>query len=92
MPYPEFLIAPMREELTDVGFTELRTAAEVDRAVTAKGTTLVVVNSVCGVSARIWFSISSTGGVLPSDAKGLSAAPSRSGSARRRPSSPARPT
>ena len=34
MPYPEFLIAPMREELTDVGFTELRTVADVDRAVT----------------------------------------------------------
>ena len=29
MPYPEFLIAPMREELTDVGFTELRTASDV---------------------------------------------------------------
>lgn len=51
MPYPEFLIAPMREELTEVGFTELRTAAEVDRAVTEKGTTLVVVNSVCGCAA-----------------------------------------
>ena len=51
MPYPEFLIAPMREELTDVGFTELRTAAEVDQAVASKGTTLVVVNSVCGCAA-----------------------------------------
>ena len=51
MPYPEFLIAPMREELTDVGFTELRTVADVDRAVTEKGTTLVVVNSVCGCAA-----------------------------------------
>lgn len=51
MPYPEFLIAPMRQELTDVGFTELRTADEVDRAVTGKGTTLVVVNSVCGCAA-----------------------------------------
>lgn len=51
MPYPEFLVAPMREELTDVGFTELRTAADVDRAVTEKGTTLVVVNSVCGCAA-----------------------------------------
>ena len=51
MPYPEFLIAPMREELTDVGFTELRTAPDVDRAVTEKGTTLVVVNSVCGCAA-----------------------------------------
>ena len=51
MPYPEFLIAPMREELTDVGFTELRSGADVDRAVTEKGTTLVVVNSVCGCAA-----------------------------------------
>lgn len=51
MPYPEFLITPMRQELTDVGFTELRTAADVDRAVTAKGTTMVVVNSVCGCAA-----------------------------------------
>jgi putative YphP/YqiW family bacilliredoxin len=51
VPYPEFLIAPMREELTDVGFTELRTAAEVDQAVAGKGTTLVVVNSVCGCAA-----------------------------------------
>ena len=51
MPYPEFLITPMREELTDVGFTELRTVADVDRAVNEKGTTLVVVNSVCGCAA-----------------------------------------
>ncbi|MGI8671669.1 MAG: BrxA/BrxB family bacilliredoxin [Luteitalea sp.] len=51
MPYPEYLITPMRQELTDVGFTELRTAADVDRAVAAKGTTMVVVNSVCGCAA-----------------------------------------
>jgi putative YphP/YqiW family bacilliredoxin len=51
MAYPEFLIAPMRDELTSVGFTELRTAADVDRAVAATGTTLVVVNSVCGCAA-----------------------------------------
>jgi putative YphP/YqiW family bacilliredoxin len=51
MAYPEFLIAPMREELTDVGFTELRTAADVDRTVAEKGTTMVVVNSVCGCAA-----------------------------------------
>ncbi|MCC6163580.1 MAG: BrxA/BrxB family bacilliredoxin [Acidobacteria bacterium] len=51
MPYPEFLVAPMREELTDVGFTELRTAADVDGALTSQGTTLVVVNSVCGCAA-----------------------------------------
>jgi putative YphP/YqiW family bacilliredoxin len=51
MAYPEFLVAPMREELTSVGFTELRTAADVDRAVGEKGTTLMVVNSVCGCAA-----------------------------------------
>ena len=51
MPYPEFLIAPMREELTSVGFKELRSVAEVEQAVAEKGTTLVVVNSVCGCAA-----------------------------------------
>ena len=51
MPYPEFFVAPMRQELTDVGFTELRTVADVDAALTSQGTTLVVVNSVCGCAA-----------------------------------------
>lgn len=41
----------MREELTRVGFEELRTADAVDQAVARKGTTLVVVNSVCGCAA-----------------------------------------
>jgi putative YphP/YqiW family bacilliredoxin len=51
--YPEHLVAPMREELTSIGFTELRTPEAVDAAVRdTKGTTLVVVNSVCGCSAR----------------------------------------
>jgi putative YphP/YqiW family bacilliredoxin len=49
--YPEQFIAPMREELTRVGFEELRTAEEVDAAVKREGTTLVVVNSVCGCAA-----------------------------------------
>ncbi len=50
--YPEFMIAPMREELTRFGVRELRTAAEVDEAVTrTSGTTMVVVNSVCGCAA-----------------------------------------
>ena len=49
--YPEQFIAPMREELTRVGFEELRTADEVDAAVKREGTTLVVVNSVCGCAA-----------------------------------------
>jgi putative YphP/YqiW family bacilliredoxin len=50
--YPEFLIAPMREELTRLGVRELRTAAEVDDTITkCQGTVMVVVNSVCGCAA-----------------------------------------
>ena len=50
--YPEFMIAPMREELTRFGVRELRSAAEVDQAITeTTGTTMVVVNSVCGCAA-----------------------------------------
>ena len=50
--YPEVLIVPMREELTRVGAKELLTAGEVDAALADKtGTTLVVVNSVCGCAA-----------------------------------------
>ena len=51
MAYPEFFVAPMREELTRVGVQELRTAVDVDRAVAAPGTTMIVVNSVCGCAA-----------------------------------------
>ncbi|MBM3400449.1 MAG: BrxA/BrxB family bacilliredoxin, partial [Bacteroidetes bacterium] len=52
MPYPEMLVAPMRAELTNNGFTELRTAEEVENALTSlEGTTLIVVNSVCGCAA-----------------------------------------
>lgn len=51
--YDERLVSPMRQELTSLGFEELRTAEEVDRAIRdTPGTTLVVVNSVCGCSAR----------------------------------------
>lgn len=50
--YDERLVAPMRQELTRIGVEELRTAQEVDAALPGKGTTLVVVNSVCGCSAR----------------------------------------
>ena len=51
--YDERLVAPMREELTRIGFAELRTPEEVDHAIReTPGTTLVVVNSVCGCSAR----------------------------------------
>jgi len=49
--YPEFMIAGMREELTRVGVAEARTPADVDAAVAEAGTTLVVVNSVCGCAA-----------------------------------------
>ena len=50
--YPEFMIAPMREELTRVGVRELRTAEDVEEAVIkTPGTTMVVVNSVCGCAA-----------------------------------------
>ena len=52
MPYPEYLIAPMRGEMTDMGAAELRTAAAVDEVVTkSTGTVLLVVNSVCGCAA-----------------------------------------
>lgn len=51
MPYDPMYVKPMREELTSVGFRELLTAEEVDDAVKAPGTTLVVVNSVCGCAA-----------------------------------------
>jgi len=51
--YDPAMVRPMREELTRIGFTELRTAAEVDAALTTeRATTLVVVNSVCGCAAR----------------------------------------
>ncbi|MBI3792431.1 MAG: BrxA/BrxB family bacilliredoxin [Gemmatimonadetes bacterium] len=52
MNYPEMMIVPMRQELTRAGVEELRTADAVDEAVKRPGTTLVVVNSVCGCAAR----------------------------------------
>ena len=52
MGYPEFMIAPMREELTRLGVREVRTATEVDALIKyTKGTVLMVVNSVCGCAA-----------------------------------------
>lgn len=54
MPYPEMMVAPMREDLVRIGFEELRSAADVDRVLgddEAEGTTLLVVNSVCGCAA-----------------------------------------
>lgn len=50
--YPEIMIVPMREELTRLGVQELRTAQEVDQAIqNQSGTTMVVVNSICGCAA-----------------------------------------
>jgi len=51
--YPEELVQPMRSELAQIGFEELRTSADVDERLTEKGTTLVVVNSICGCAARM---------------------------------------
>ncbi len=49
--YPEIMVIPMREELTRLGIEELRTPEEVDRALKSAGTTMVVVNSICGCAA-----------------------------------------
>jgi putative YphP/YqiW family bacilliredoxin len=52
MPYPEFFVEPMREELTRLGVDELRTPEAVDTAVkTTPGVLMMVVNSVCGCAA-----------------------------------------
>ena len=49
--YPEEFVLPMKAELVDNGFEDLTTAAEVENAVKQKGTTLIVINSVCGCAA-----------------------------------------
>lgn len=49
--YPEEIVIPMKEELTEHGFSELLTAADVENQLASKGTTLVMINSVCGCSA-----------------------------------------
>lgn len=50
--YPEIMLGPMREELTRLGIQELRTAEDVDRVLSGyPGTTMVVVNSMCGCAA-----------------------------------------
>ena len=51
MRYDPIMVQPMRDELTDLGFQELITPDQVDEALTAEGTVLVVVNSVCGCAA-----------------------------------------
>lgn len=49
--YPAQIVLPMKEELTENGFTELLSAADVDAQLQREGTTLVMINSVCGCSA-----------------------------------------
>ena len=49
--YPEQIVLPMKEELTEHGFNELLTPEAVDTQLSQKGTTLVMINSVCGCSA-----------------------------------------
>ncbi len=49
--YPEAMVAPMRQELVDAGFEQLMTAEAVDAALQRPGTTLLLVNSVCGCAA-----------------------------------------
>jgi len=49
--YPTEIVLPMKEELTDNGFQELLTPEDVDNQLSSKGTTLVMINSVCGCSA-----------------------------------------
>jgi putative YphP/YqiW family bacilliredoxin len=49
--YPEEIVLPMKAELTDYGFEEMQTATEVDEQLKKEGTTLVMINSVCGCSA-----------------------------------------
>ena len=49
--YPEEIVIPMKEELTENGFTDMVTAGDVESQLKQKGTTLVMINSVCGCSA-----------------------------------------
>lgn len=52
MPYPEIMIRPMREDLTRLGFEELKTPEAVDETIrNSSGTLMVVVNSICGCAA-----------------------------------------
>jgi putative YphP/YqiW family bacilliredoxin len=51
MPYPEYLIAPMRQEMIDMGARECRTATDVDATVASPGVVMLFVNSVCGCAA-----------------------------------------
>ena len=50
--YPEEVVKPMKLELTESGFNDLKTKEEVESAISKNGTTLLVVNSVCGCAAK----------------------------------------
>ena len=67
MPYPEMMIAGMRDELARLGIEETKTPEAVENALKNAGTTMVVVNSVCGCAA---------GGVRPGIAMALAGSPS----------------
>ena len=49
--YPQEIVQPMQEDLTSAGFTSLHTSEDVESTINKQGTTLVVVNSVCGCAA-----------------------------------------
>ena len=49
--YPEYMVAPIREDLTSSGFEQLMTAEEVDNALKTEGTVLLAINTVCGCAA-----------------------------------------
>ena len=49
--YPEYMVAPIREDLTSAGFEQLMSPEEVEQAISSEGTVLVAVNSVCGCAA-----------------------------------------
>ena len=51
MPYPEYLVAPMRQELTALGVRECRTPKDVEDVLKSPGVVMMVVNSVCGCAA-----------------------------------------
>jgi len=69
MMYDPTMVQPMRDELTSIGFKELRTGAEVDQVLpNAKGTSLVLINSVCGCAAgqaRPGVALALTNSVVP---------------------------
>lgn len=68
--YPTELTTPMKEELVDKGFKSLETKEEVDAAINAEGTTLLVINSVCGCAAgtmRPGVKLSTTHNKLPNN-------------------------